>query len=368
MMSGPRRCLWVIMLAGLWLALTLTTSAQTVSVMPTVETAPVPSMGDAADDACVWIHPTDPSLSTIIGTDKKSGLLVYDLAGKQLQYIPGMRPNNVDIRYHFPLGAKSMALVGFSERAGRTLRFFRVDPQTRLLQDASQKIQTSIDVYGFCMYHSPHSGKYSAFVTSEGGNVQQWELFDDNGKVNAAMVRSFAVGSITEGCVADDTHAVLYLAEENVGIWKYGAEPEAGVSRTLVDATGPKGHLTADVEGLTLYYASDGTGYLIASSQGANQFVVYRRKEPNDYVMTFAVTNSPSIDGVRGTDGIDVVNFPLGPAFPFGFFIAQDGKNDTGNQNFKLVPWEHIAKAMTPALTIDPTWDPRAVGAKGSTN
>src|SRR3989337_2683988 len=58
------------------------------SVMPTVETTPVPDAGDAADDVAIWIHPTDPSLSTVIGTDKlaSGGLGVYNLAGNQLYF------------------------------------------------------------------------------------------------------------------------------------------------------------------------------------------------------------------------------------------------------------------------------------------
>ena len=48
--------------------------AQVVEVTRTVETDPVPSSGDAADDPAIWVHPTDPSLSTVIGTDKNSGL------------------------------------------------------------------------------------------------------------------------------------------------------------------------------------------------------------------------------------------------------------------------------------------------------
>ena len=63
------------------------------------------------------------------------------------------------------------------------------------------------------------------------------------------------------------------------------------------------------------------------------------------------------------TDGIDVTNFPLGPDFAQGLFVVQDGKNDDGNQNFKLVPWQTIAGAVDPALVIDTTWDPRLVGS-----
>ncbi|HEV2950851.1 MAG TPA: phytase, partial [Actinomycetota bacterium] len=64
----------------------------------TVETDPVAHGGDAADDAAIWVHPTDPALSTIIGTDKLGGLAVYDLSGAQLQLLdPARRMNNVDL-------------------------------------------------------------------------------------------------------------------------------------------------------------------------------------------------------------------------------------------------------------------------------
>jgi 3-phytase len=49
-----------------------------------VETEPVPNMGDAADDPAIWVHPVDPALSLVLGTDKKGGLNVFDLEGNRL--------------------------------------------------------------------------------------------------------------------------------------------------------------------------------------------------------------------------------------------------------------------------------------------
>jgi 3-phytase len=117
------------------------------------------------------------------------------------------------------------------------------------------------------------------------------------------------------------------------------------------------------VEGLTIYYASRGTGYLIASSQGSKQFAVYERAGANAHVMNFQIVAGNGIDGLSDTDGIDVTNFPLGSAFPEGVFVAQDGTNTGGNQNFKLVPWGAIARGASPNLAIDRTWDPRPSAA-----
>ena len=48
------------------------------------------------------------------------------------------------------------------------------------------------------------------------------------------------------------------------------------------------------------------------------------------------------------TDGLDVTSAPLGPLFPQGALVVQDGRNITPaeRQNFKLVSWERIAEAL----------------------
>jgi 3-phytase len=47
-------------------------------------------------------------------------------------------------------------------------------------------------------------------------------------------------------------------------------------------------HLSADVEGLTIYDAGNGKGYLIASSQGSDQFEVYDRIT-DAYIGSFSI-------------------------------------------------------------------------------
>ncbi|MBA2385354.1 MAG: phytase, partial [Actinobacteria bacterium] len=319
------------------------------SVTPAAETTPVPHSDDAADDPAVWLHPTRPALSTIIGTDKRGGLAVYDLAGRELHYYADSRPNNVDVRTGVPLAGRRVALVVASDAADDSIRAYRVNPATRGLENvAARTLSTGIGAAGLCLYRSSASGKLYAFVGDNSGTVQQWELFGDrSGKVDARKVRSLRVGSTTEGCVADDAHRRLYVAEEDVGIWRYGAEPNAGSTRTRVDAVGG-GRLEADVEGLAIYETGRTGGYLIASSQGSDSFAVYSRAS-NAYVKSFTIRRG-KIDGVTHTDGIDVTSGHLGSAFPDGVFVAQDDENDSGNQNFKLVAWKGIARSGRPRL------------------
>src|SRR4030042_5557574 len=73
-------------------------------VMATVETEPVSHSGDIADDAKVWVHPSEPNRSVIIGTDKHDidgGVAVYDLAGKLIFFAKDGKMNNIDVRYIF---------------------------------------------------------------------------------------------------------------------------------------------------------------------------------------------------------------------------------------------------------------------------
>jgi 3-phytase len=330
------------------------------------QTDSVPGGRDAADDPAIWIHPTDPALSTVIGTDKQGGVAVYDLGGSQLQYLDLGQINNIDLRYNFLLGAERVAIVAASNRTTNTIDLFRVDPQTRLLIEvaAAPLVVEMVEIYGMCMYHSTRTGKFYAIANgTKTGDVEQWELADaGNGKVSGTRVRRFTVGTQTEGCVADDVLGHLYIGEEAVGVWKYGAEPESGEARTQVDAVFPQGKLTADVEGVTLYYSDDMTGYLVVSSQGASEFLVYQREGANTYLGRFRIVAGEQTDAVSGTDGLDVTNAALGTAFPDGLLVVQDDRrvNPDGNQNYKLVRWGDVARAFNPPLTISTTWDARA--------
>jgi 3-phytase len=313
-------------------------------VAATVETAPMPHAGDSADDPAIWVDPDDGARSLVIGTDKLGGLAVYDLSGRQLQYLPDGNMNNVDLRAGFALGGQEVTLVTAGNRSADSIAIYRLDPATRLLEDVAARSITTIEVYGSCMYRSAKTGKLYYFVNSKAGAVEQWELFDaGDGRVDGRKVRAFAVGSQTEGCVADDQLGRFYIGEEAVGIWRYGAEPGDGDARTQVDAAGAGGHLASNIEGLTLIFGSGRGGYLIASSQGNSTYALYRRDD-NAYLGSFAIGAADGVDGVSDTDGIDAIAANLGPAFPQGVLVAQDGKNDDGNQNFKLVPLEEVLR------------------------
>ncbi len=215
------------------------------------------------------------------------------------------------------------------------------------------------DPYGLCLYRSAASGALYVFANDQGGAVEQWRLDPGDTGLTGTRVRSWAVGSQTEGCVADDANGWLFIGEEGVGIWRYRAEPGLSTAeRVAVDRVGlgepGGGRLTAHVEGLSIYAPPDGgpdDGFLVASSQGNHAYVVYDRAPPHAYRGTFRVGDIGAVDGVEDTDGLDVVSAPLGPRYPMGLLVVQDGVNlapdgAEANQNFKLVSWQDVLEAL----------------------
>jgi myo-inositol-hexaphosphate 3-phosphohydrolase len=311
--------------------------------------------GDVADDSAIWVDPSDPARSAVIADNKdlaSGGIAVFDMAGRLLQFRPDGQIGNVDLRQGVALGGRRVVLVGANNRTNDTIGFWVLDPATRQLTPVITDISTLSPNYGFCMYHSPHSGKVYAFVSQEGGGqFEQYELVDAGGRVDARKVRTFDIGSQSEGCVADDELGHLYVAEEEVGIWKYGAEPTAGAARSRVDRIGG-GHLVADVEGLTLAYGTDRTGYLLASSQGDSAIAVYDRAAGNAFVKRFSIAGNGGIDAVSETDGIDVTSANAGPGFEHGLLVAHDAANsDARTSNLKYVPLNQILNLTPPSTS-----------------
>lgn len=340
------------------------------TVEASVETDPMDTSGDSADDPAVWVHPVNPAKSLVIGTNKKAGLVVFNLDGKEIQFVQSGRVNNVDVRYGFDLNGRSVDIVAASNRSFNSISVYMVDPDSlRITNIAARTIRTGLDeVYGFCLYKSPLSGKTFAIINSKDGDLEQWELFATNeSKIDARLVRKLSVGSQTEGCVADDELGYLYVGEETFGIWKYYADPDRGNDRKLIADT-TSTYMIPDIEGLSIYYATNGGGYLLASVQGDNAYAVFERGGKNNFLGCFRIVDGDHTDAVEETDGIDVINMALNEGFPNGFFIAQDGYNKINGvdttQNFKMVPWERVANSFEKPLKIDNQFNVRTIGQK----
>ncbi|MGF7147109.1 3-phytase [Sphingomonas zeicaulis] len=299
---------------------------------------------DAADDPAVWRNPADPAKSLIVATDKKAGLYVYGLDGKTRSFIKTGRVNNVDLRADVPIGGTNAVLVVASDRsdeANAKIALFRLDTATAKLTALGTVPSIEGEAYGMCLYRD--AGALYAFMVTKEGGIGQVALDLAGAKPTGRLVRRLKVGSQAEGCVVDERTQRLYVAEEDVGIWRFDSRP-TGAAEAVSIAKVDKQRLFDDVEGLAI--ASDGAngGYLVVSSQGDNAYALYRLAD-DSYVGRFRIAKG-KLGSTEETDGIEVIAGDFGPDFPGGIMIAQDGENAPAAQNFKLVAWDDVLKTL----------------------
>jgi 3-phytase len=299
---------------------------------------------------------------------------------------PG-RFNNVDLVSRFPLGAGRSDLAVVSDRGNDRLRIYRIAPSGAgapltdvtdpsappVFSSNQEEINEQRTAYGLATWTDKATGRAYALVSRR--NETRLALLElrstSAGTVGYRTVRTLDLPSAfrlpngtswtpcgepgeapqVEGMVVDPVNGLLYAGQEDVGIWRLRADltgppvlidkvREFGVPGTYDDVTeectsGPDPgyggtRLAADVEGLTLLQEPDGDGYLMASSQGDDTFVLYDREtdEDNEYEGGFRiVAASGTLDGSEQCDGAAVLNAPLGSRYPHGLLVVQDGQD-----------------------------------------
>jgi 3-phytase len=317
-----------------------------------VATDPV---GKDPDDPAIWVHPSAPERSLILGTDKtaapQGGLYVFGLDGKIRQKIPGLdRPNNVDVEYGLVVGGQSTDIAVVTERYKNCLRVFAIKPDGSGVSDISsggglpvfqgQQGEAAAPM-GVTLYRRARDRAIFAIVARKtgprDGYLWQYRLEDDGAsKVRAIKVREFGRFSGTgeiEAVAADDALGYVYYADEGDGIHKWHADPdhpEAGRELAHFGRDGFK----ADREGIAIYTRSDKTGFIVCTDQlpGNSEYRVYRREgkagSPHDHSELVAVIRG----GADSTDGIEATSTPLGRRFPSGLLIAMNSRD----RNFLL--------------------------------
>jgi 3-phytase len=372
-MSDVSRYTWFAVLAAIGCTAPAASVQSSTDVgPPTIEVEPVRSTASLprdADDPAIWINRADPSHSLILGTMKvgspEGALAVFGLDGTLHELLRGPdRPNNVDVEYGLTLKSTPTDIAVVTERQGRRLRVYAIAPDGGSLRDVSSGQMPILDgaqgaqggPMGIGLYRRPKDGAIFAIISPKAGprNNYLWEyrLSDDgSGQVKATFVRrfgSFSGKGEIEAVVVDDELGYVYYADEQVGIHKWHADPDAPGADQELALFGTAGY-QSDREGLGIYALSNGTGYIVSVDQlrGESVFHVYRREgepgRPHDHskeVMTFR-------GHADSTDGLDVTSIPLGPDFPDGLVVAM---NSVG-RNFRYYRWQDIAAGAKPALT-----------------
>ncbi|KQM76176.1 3-phytase [Sphingomonas sp. Leaf22] len=310
-------------------------------VAAVAETDPVDTAADAADDPAIWRNRRNPAASLVIGTDKQAGIHVYALSGKRLSFTPAARLNNVDLR---DVGGRVIAVASDRADVGEAhVALFTLDTVAGKLVPMGRYPVGPGEAYGMCLWTRARDHALFGFVVMKDGRIDQVSIDTTGATPQVRTVRSIKVGTQAEGCVVDDRTGLLYVAEEDIGLWRFAADPAApvtGMAVAKVDGT----TLVADAEGLALAPKGRDGGYLVVSSQGDNAYTLYRLPGVT-YAGRFRIGGG-AIDGTSETDGIDLMLGDFGPGLRHGLMVAQDGDNAPETQNFKFVAWDKVRKAL----------------------
>jgi len=319
------------------------------------ETIATESVRSDTDDPAIWIHPNQPELSLLIGTDKKvliGGLYVFDLDGKIIQHIDNLdRPNNVDVEYGFRINETySIDLAVLTERGQKRLRIFSINATTRRLNELiggntnvfTDSVNNSAAPMGIGLYKRISDGKFYAVVSRKAGPnrgyLGQYELIWNGQSIDLKLIRYFGdrQGAEIESIVVDDQLGFVYYSDEKYGIRKYNVDPTTNQTEQigLINTTNL---WRGDSEGLALYKTSDTNGYLIVTDQIKNGsiFHIYERQGNNSYINSIK-TRADS------TDGIEVTSSSLNKNFPYGLLIVMNAID----KNFLLYDWRNIQKEL----------------------
>jgi len=317
------------------------------AVQPRVVTQPAPH---DTDDPAIWINPADPAKSLVVGTDKDTdgALMVYDLAGRIVRTVTGLkRPNNVDIVSGLMLGGRPTDVAVITEREKQRLRIFR-------LPDLAGVDRGDLVVFGgdrerapmgVALYKRPRDGAIFAIVGGKSGPaegyLEQYHLEDDGaGQVKMTKVRAFGAYSgkkEIEAIAVDAEAGYVYYSDEQVGVRKYPADPEAPDANRELALFATTG-FASDHEGISVYKRADGTGYLLVSDQQANRFQFFPREGATGRPHEHARLASVSVAAID-SDGSDFTNASL-PGFPGGLFVAM-----STDRTFHFYAWDDIARA-----------------------
>ncbi len=327
------------------LTLPVSTSPPAATAAARGETVPVGTTNDdAADDPAIWHNRANPSASLILGTDKKAGIYVYDLAGQMKHFQNAGRVNNIDLRDNVLIAGKPGVLVVASDRndlANSNLALFTLNTSTSQLVPLGKVAAGAGEAYGVCLFQS--GPDVFAFIVLKDGTINQVKFDLNSATSTGQIVRSMKLGTQSEGCVVDDQTGRLYVAEEDVGLWRFDARATGSVTPTKIAAADGK-EIVADAEGVALADDPQIGRLIIVSSQGDNAYSVYKASD-DSFVGRFRI-RAGRFGATEETDGIELIVGDFGEAYPGGLFIAQDGVNSPRAQNFKLVAWDDIKLAL----------------------
>lgn len=192
-----------------------------------------------------WL-PTDSDFGQIDRAAADSrGLWLLDAQGEVQAHLPG-RFASLDLRP----SSNGLTLATVDSSTGRPM-VIRLDRDDLSFGQPLYLPTTDYKIESVCLYRDEALNLF-VFLLGEEGIGEQWLVASNQRLLDSGMqVRRLSMPPESEFCAVDDQQHLLYVNEESVGIWAYGAHPEAELSRTPIDMVAPFGGIAGSVAGLS---------------------------------------------------------------------------------------------------------------------
>lgn len=373
----------------------------------TGETDPIPFGTKDTDDAAIWLNQLHPSQSLILGTskvtpsgDRRGGLGVYDLSGRQKQFLLGDKLNNVDVaRLTSPSTPEETNWAVSSNRTAKGLDVFSIKSDGRVQKEHTIPLidsqGKSITPYGLCS--AVRQGQLEVFLPTKKGLLYRFRVNPTN-PATATLIDTFDLSTfvsadddtfiksivektaraddeldklpemlaerfVLEACTYQRSKDHLFVGMENFGIWSINLGAIEGPSFAIfqkisgswtdIDSWSQNEaipRITDDIEGMDVF-AVDGEEYLVVSSQGISEFILFDLGA-NKLLGNFKVRLGS--DEVTETDGVAILASPLNEDLPQGVLVVHDDSNTNiegtaENANYKIVSLKKILDTLLKA-------------------
>ena len=132
----------------------------------------------AAIDSALWLDAQQPASSLLLVSGGEGGLEIDDLSGKRIARFESLEVGFVEIRQNVASGNGTVDLLIASHLGLGALRVHAFDaPNRRFTELTTAPIAVDDAITGLCTYRSSLTDKLYAFVATDQGQLEQWELF-----------------------------------------------------------------------------------------------------------------------------------------------------------------------------------------------
>lgn len=275
--------------------------------------------------------------SSYLAVDGKAGIAWIDARGKRKAYLSTPAElldvrENIEVNYKGKLRSFDVAATVLLPEQQPAL--IALDKSGKKIIELARLPVPAFNIENVCLSRDP-ANNLSMYLLDERGTAEHWLVLDAHGHQQVKKLRNLPIAPNSKSCSVDDTRERLFIAEEAIGVWAYGASVESSPGRTVVDMAAPFGKLSETAE---LVSAIPG-GVLVFDGE-QKKLQVYRSDK-------LELQNSIAMSDVNEAEHLSARYDSAKQQLTVVMF--DEGKK----QHHELtIPWEHSPSQTIPALAI----------------